>query len=62
MSKNNHAGDALLAIGLGLLGAAAIGTLIAALTKPKCPSCRRPIDRGAIACPHCGTLLDWGDS
>ena len=60
MSKNgDDAAGALIAIGLGLLGAAAVGTLIAALSKPKCPNCKQPIDRGTTPCPHCGTWLDW---
>jgi len=43
---------ALLLGGLGLL-------LIAASSEPKCPNCKKTIERNTKRCPHCKVELKW---
>ena len=48
---------ALIGIGagvfLGLLGAAVLDSL----SRPKCPYCNNPVEKNAIYCENCNTLL-----
>jgi len=61
MSNGGRGGGAesILAIVLGLIGAAAAIAIISALTSPPCPICKRPVARGANPCPHCHSWLEW---
>lgn len=40
---------------LGLLGVA----VIEALTKPKCPNCKKPVDCNTPYCQSCHAVLRW---
>jgi len=46
---------ALLAIGLVILGIAAV------LDKPKCPACKNKLDGKPSSCPFCRTPLYWSN-
>lgn len=52
-------GEAIGAIFLGILGGLALGAILEALSKPKCPVCGNPIEKEAIICPHCSAWLQW---
>ena len=55
MGKNDDFWEGLAALTLGFLGLA----LVASWLKPKCPTCKKEIEKGITACPYCGTFLGW---
>jgi len=46
---------ALAGIFLGLMGLA----ILASIFGPKCPSCKKSLERKVPICPHCGVYLEW---
>jgi len=60
MTDDTDFGEAILAIGLGILGGLAIGAILEALSKTKCPVCNHEIPHGESYCPYCYTALRWG--
>ena len=52
-------GEAVGAIILGIVGGLALGAIIEAVTKPKCPVCHNTIEKETIVCPHCSSWLQW---
>lgn len=60
MTDGTDVGEAVAAIGLGILGGIALGAILSALFGHKCPVCHAPISYGANPCPHCHTVLRWG--
>ena len=59
MSNGKDIGEAIVAIGAGILGGIALGALLSYLLGDRCPVCNRPIPRGVNQCPHCHTALRW---
>ncbi len=52
-------GDDIWGLLAGLvLGAVGLAILSSAIN-PKCPSCKKPVKKGAYSCPSCGALLEW---
>jgi len=59
VARESDFGEALVAIGLGILGGIALAAILEGLSKPKCPECYRPINSGVPVCPYCHTVLRW---
>lgn len=56
MGKDDDFWEGLAALMLGVLGLALISSWI----KPKCPTCKKEIEKDSTSCPYCGTYLRWG--
>jgi hypothetical protein len=52
-------GEAIGAILLGIIGGVALGAILEAVSKPKCPVCKQTIEKGVPVCPHCSSCLTW---
>ncbi len=52
-------GEAIGGILLGIIGGIALGAILEAISKPKCPVCKQPIEKDTIICPHCSSWLQW---
>jgi hypothetical protein len=52
-------GEAIGAIILGIVGGLALGAILEAINRPRCPVCQQQIQRGIDYCPNCHTLLRW---
>ena len=47
-------GEALVALGVGLLGGLVAAAVLEALFgRRSCPNCNRPVDAGISNCPYC---------
>lgn len=60
MDSGKGVGEAIIAIGLGILGGIALSALLSHLFGHRCPVCNEPIEYGVNQCPHCHTALRWG--
>lgn len=53
-------GEAIAAVGMGILGGIAIAAILEALFgKTVCPNCEKSLKRGTTVCPYCYTQLRW---
>ena len=53
--KNEDFLGFLAVLFLGLVGLAIIGSIF----EPRCPRCRKSVQKGIYLCPHCGAFLEW---
>ena len=54
--------DSLIALIIGILGAAVIIKIVEDAAKKKryeCPNCANVVRKGSLQCPECKTLLRW---
>jgi len=58
-NSGGNVGEALGAILLGIIGGVALGAILDAMSKPKCPVCNQTIENGTPVCPHCSASLQW---
>ena len=47
--------DFVAALFLGAVGLA----IISSLFNPRCPNCKKRIEKDVYICPHCGAYLEW---
>lgn len=59
MVNMRRAGEAVIAITLGILGGLAAAAIINWLVGSKCPACNKQISQGTKLCPYCKTSLEW---
>jgi hypothetical protein len=58
-NSGKEVGEAIGAIILGIVGGLALGAIIEAISKPKCPVCNQTIEKNTAICPHCSASLQW---
>lgn len=58
--RERSAGELVGGLLLGILGGLALKALVDYLGRPRCPVCRRQIQRGVASCPYCHVALRWG--
>jgi len=49
--------EAIAAVAVGILGGIALGAILSALFKRRCPVCGNYIPDEAKSCPHCHIIL-----